>query len=201
MDFRRVLLAQHGRCHALEVGGVDLSVQVVVLNGITDEQMLQRPAPSTNSLAYVLWHMTRTEDIGLNTIITERPQVFDAGGWATQLNVMRRDFGSGMTDAEVDAFNQQINVRALFAYRVAVGQRTQAILCALKPETLEEVIDDHLIQRAQDEGAFGPHAAWVPQRWMNKRKEYTLTWSVLAHTFLHFGEAYNIRKQLGLSTL
>lgn len=201
MDFRDVFLAQHGRAHAVEVSGADLSLQVVVLGGVTDEQMRHRPQPTTNSLAYVLWHMTRTEDIGLNTIIAQCPQVFDDDSWATQLNVLRRDLGTGMTDMEVDTFNQQINVRALFAYRVAVGQRTQVLLRDLRPEILNEVIDSHLIQRVRDEGAFGPNAEWVPQRWAGKRKEYTLTWSVLTHTFLHFGEAYGIRNQLGLPTL
>src|SRR5437868_11897107 len=106
MDFRDVLLAQHARAHTAAVGGADLSSQDNMLRGVTEEQMRVRPQPGFNSLAWLLWHMTRTEDIAANVIIAERPQVFDEGDWAARLNVSRRDLGSGMTDSEVDEFNK-----------------------------------------------------------------------------------------------
>lgn len=201
MDFRKLLLVQHARAHAAEVDGVNLSMQDVVFGGVTPEQMRQRPQPTANSLAFVLWHVTRAEDVGMNAVIAQSSQVLDDGAWASELKVLRRDVGTGMTDAEIDSFNQTIQVPALFAYRADVGRRTQVILRELSPMTLDEVIDSALVQRLLAEGTFGPHAGWAPKRWVGKKKEYTLNWTVLAHTFLHFGEAYDIRHQLGLPTL
>lgn len=40
MDFRELLLIQHARIHAAEVGRPDLSSQDLVLRDMTDEQML-----------------------------------------------------------------------------------------------------------------------------------------------------------------
>jgi hypothetical protein len=126
--------------------------------------MTLRPQPGVNSLAWLLWHMTRAEDVGLNVIIAQRPQVLDEGDWLSRMNILRRDVGTGMTALEVDAFNKRISVEALLAYRVAVGRRTREIIQALPLEVLDEVIDRGLVQRARDAPAFGPNAEWVPQR-------------------------------------
>jgi hypothetical protein len=66
----------------------------------------------------------------------------------------------------------QINAAELFAYRLAVGRQTQEIIRGLRPDVLDEVIDGNLVQRARDEGAFGPTAEWVAPRWERKRKAF-----------------------------
>ena len=200
MDFRELFLTQHARAFAAEVLHADMSYQDNLLRDVTDEQIRQRPQPGFNSLAWLLWHVTRVEDASANLIIAERPQVFDEGGWGARLNVPRRDIGTGMTEPEVDEFNRQIDIAALLAYRAAVGQQTQAIVRDLQPEVLDEVIDRDLVQRLRDEGIFSPRISSFLSRWEGKRKEFTLANSVLAHSFLTFGEAFGVRNLLGLPT-
>ncbi len=57
MDIREFFLTQHACSHARVVAGGDPSNQDLVLSGVTEEQIRQRPHPSTNSLAWLLWHM------------------------------------------------------------------------------------------------------------------------------------------------
>jgi uncharacterized damage-inducible protein DinB len=201
MGFHELFLAQHAQTHTTEVGKPYLSTQDLVLRAVTEEQMRSRPQSGFNSLAWLLWHMTRAEDIGMNLIIKEKPQVLDKGDWMQRLNVSRRDLGTGMSSEEVDQFNDQINITALLAYRQTVGLSTQEILWDLKPEELEEVIDGDLTQHASDEGAFGPKAEWVAKRWEGKRKAFTLTWTVLGHSMFTFGEGYVVRGLLGLDSI
>jgi len=201
LDFREIILTQHARAHTAEVGGADLSIQDNVLRELTDEQIRLCPQPDFNSLAWLIWHMTRLEDFGANFILAARPQVFDEGNWAVRLNVSHRYLGSGMTDLEVGELNQRIDVAALLAYRAAVGRQTQEILRTLQLEVLGEVIDGELIQRARAAGAFGPHAEWVPSRWQGKLKAFTLTHSVLGHSFLHWGQGDIVRSLLGFPSL
>lgn len=113
------------------------------------------------------------------------------------MNISRRDIGTGMTDEEVDEFNSRVDVAVLRAYRMAVGRRTQDVVRDLPPDVLDEVIGVDLVRRARDEGAFGPYAEWVAQRWEGMQKALTLTYTVLGHTFLHFGEADVVRGLLG----
>jgi hypothetical protein len=201
MDFRELFLIQHARSHTAEVGRPDMSTQDQILHGVTADQMRLCPRPGFNSLAWLLWHMTRGEDVGVNVIIAERPQVLDEGDWLRRMNILRRDGGTGMTAPEVDEFNEQIDVDALLAYRVAVGRRARETVREMQLDVLDEVIDAGLVQRARDEGAFGPNAEWAPQRWEGKTKAFTLSWTVLGHSVFTLGECYVVRGLLGLPTI
>ena len=201
MDLNELFLAQHARAHAAEVGHPYFSNQDLILRDLTDEYLRMRPHPRLNSLAWVFWHMTRAEDVGVNLVIAQRPMVLDEGNWATRLNVTLRDIATGMTDQEVGEFSQSIHVGSLLAYRAAVGQQTQAIVRDLQPEVLDERIDSNLLQRIRDAGVFGSNAEWVPQRWLGKPKGFTLMHTVLAHTYFHLGQCEDIRGLLGFPTL
>jgi hypothetical protein len=146
MDVRESFLIQHAHTHAAEVGRPDLSTQDLTLRDVREEQMKLRPRPGFDSLAWLLWHMTHAEDVSINLVIAERPQVLDEGDWPARLNTLRRDAGTGMTAAEVDAFNERIDVDALLAYRGAVGHRTRDIVRDLPPDMLDEGIDAALVQ-------------------------------------------------------
>lgn len=201
MNFLDLFLAQHARAHAPEVGQPDFSVQEYLLRDLTEEHLRARPLPGFNSLVWLFWHMTRGEDVGMNLVIAEGPQVLDEDGWAERLGVSIRDVATGMTDQEVDQFSQQVDIEALLAYRTAVGKRTQAIVRELRPEVLEEKIDNGLIQRVQEAGAFGPNTEWVPKRWLGKPKSFTLMYTVLGHTYIHIGQCEDIRSLLGIPTI
>jgi hypothetical protein len=201
MDWRELFLAQHARSHAAGVGHPDFSNQDLILRDLTDKHLRVRPHPGLNSLAWLLWHMTRAEDVGVNLVIAQPPQVLDEDNWATRLNVSLRDVATGMTDQEVEEFSRRVEVVSLLAYRAAVGQQTQAVVRGLRSEVLDERIESDLIQRLRDSGAFGPNAEWVPQRWLGKPKAFTLMHSVLAHTYFHIGQCEDIRGLLGFPTL
>ena len=40
---------------------------------LSDEQMRHRPQPMVNSLAWLIWHMARVEDAGINRLVANRP--------------------------------------------------------------------------------------------------------------------------------
>lgn len=201
MDFRDLYLTQHARAHSATMAGGTPSAQDIALKDLTAEQIRSRPQAGLNSIAWVLWHHTRSEDIGVNVIVAEREQVWDEGGWSAKVNVTRRDLGSGMSYEEVNAFNQAVEVGALLAYREAVGRRTQAVVRELPLEILAEPIDAAVVERLYAAGAFGPQAEFVARRWEGRAKEYTLMQTVLAHAFVHLGECEVLRGLLGLPTL
>ena len=157
--------------------------------------------PALDSLGSLLWHITRAEDIAVNAILAERPQVIDGDGWTEQLGIPRRDLGSGMSDDEVDSLTDTVPIDALLDYRAAVGRHTQELLRDLPLAALDEVIDATLLDRVRAAGAFGPNADFVPARWEGKRKEFILLHTVLAHSSMHFGQGDATRKLLGLRTL
>src|SRR5215470_11797168 len=96
MDARDLFLGQHAAVHSAAVGGNKASAAERTFGGLTDEQMRVRPREDLNSLAWLMFHIARAEDIFVNAILTGRSQVVDAG-WLGKLGITRRDFGIGMT--------------------------------------------------------------------------------------------------------
>ena len=65
----------------------------------------------------------------------------------------------------------------------------------------EAVADDRVAQdelaRAREAGAFGPRAGWVAEAWSTRTREFILGYTIIGHSFLHFGELDVIRGLLG----
>ncbi len=111
------------------------------MDGLTEQQIRVAPHPGVNTIAWLIWHVARVEDVGVNRLVVDDRQVFDRGGWAPRLNVARRDFGTGMTPGEVHEMSARIDLDALRAYWEAVGRRTEEVVAGLRAEELDEVRD------------------------------------------------------------
>src|SRR5919202_998908 len=99
MNARQLLLADHARVHSrAATGSADLSMEDVLCDGLTDEQLRGRPADGMNSVAWLLWHHTRIEDVVVNTLVRGVPEVLDRGGWPDRLGVEARHVGTGSGD-------------------------------------------------------------------------------------------------------
>src|SRR5256712_9110358 len=158
MDAKDLFLAQHAAVQSVAVGGNPASAAERAFAGLSDEQMRVRPREDLNSLAWLMWHIARAEDIMVNTVLAGRPQVFD-DTWKKRLGITRPDFGIGMTSAEVTQLTGQIDPGALRAYRDAVGLRTREVVGGFKPPDWEGPVAAQAVEPAAPGGAFGARAA------------------------------------------
>jgi hypothetical protein len=165
---------------------------------LSDAQLRQRPRPDLNSIAWIVWHMARCEDFGLQRLVAQRPQIFDQEDWMTRLNVPLRHCGTSMTDDEVTALSTRIDLAALRAYWAAVGHGTLAVVRTLHPEALDEVIDPAFLHQViVDEGVFGPNTDFVESVYQGHNKGWFLAHLGLTHNYEHAAEALVIRGLLG----
>ena len=171
-----------------------------LLDGLTDAQLRQRPH-GANSVAWLLWHVARCEDLGVNRFVADRPQVLDDEGWLARLNVPRRDIGSDMTDAEVADLNDRVDVAALRGYWAAVYRRTLTVVQELRPADLAAPVSPAHVRRvAVEEGAIGPNAGWFEPYWEAKpNRGWFLDDLALTHSWGHCYEAFVTRGLLGTS--
>ena len=117
MELLDYLLEQHAHSHAAALtGATEPMLSDQVLAGLTEEQLRLRPAPGLNSIAWLLWHIARSEDVMVGVLLTERGQVLDEGGWFARLNIPHRDMGTGMDDAGVTAVSAQLDIAALLSF-------------------------------------------------------------------------------------
>jgi DinB family protein len=157
---------------------------------LTAAEMRGRPHPGVNTIAWLLWHMARVEDVGVNRFVADRPQVLE-DGWLAKLGVGRRDVGTGMSDTEVDDFSARIDLDALRGYGDAVTRRTLEVVASVRGSDLGTVVPAERVERvALAEGAVAPGAEWLTEFWAGGRtRAWVLAQTPLLHVYGHYFEA------------
>ena len=196
MNANELFLLQHAGVHSAVVGGNPGSAAERAFGNITDEQMRTRPHERLNSVAWVLFHIARVEDIIVNPVITGCPQVFD-DTWSRRLGVDRPDVGIGMTSAEVTELTGQVKLDALRAYRDEVGTRTREIVTAFKDADWQGTVTLEDLERAGAQGAFGSSRELVIKVQSGRPRAGVLSALAISHCFNHMGEAVTIRSMGG----
>lgn len=158
-----------------------------------------RPEGCDNSVAWVSWHMSRNEDVLINSIIGGRLQVL-ADGWLDRLGVRDATIGTGHDADDVTAFNRDIDVEALDAYARAVAASTRHWLMTVGSDELDAVPDVDARLTA-DPSMLSPAAAWVPGVWRGRNAAQMFAYFIIGHGYSHFGEIEDIRSLLGMKGL
>jgi hypothetical protein len=200
MDVRQLLLQQHAWVHARAVSGADFSMEESVTRDLTDEQLRTRPGPGLNSIAWIFWHLSRLEDVVVNTILRGEPEVLDREGWLDRLGVSTRHVGTSSQDEEVDDFGRLVDVAALRAYRAAVGRETRAWLERVDLAELERVPDLEA-RLAAAPRTLAERAGWLRRFYAGRDGYFFVAFPIVDHGYLHLGEALVTRGQLGARVL
>lgn len=196
MDAKQLFLDQHGAVHSANVAGNKASGAERAFGGLTDEQMRVRPREDLNSLAWLMWHIARAEDIFVNVVFAGRSQVFD-DGWTGKLGVTRRDFGIGMSSPEVTELTRQIDLAALREYRDAVGRRTREFVEGFD---WDGMIAAEAMEKAAAQGGFGARTEGVVKTFTGRPRPMILSGIALMHPATHIGEAATVRSAGGFGT-
>jgi hypothetical protein len=199
VNARDLFLMQHAAVHSKAVGGNAASSAERTFFGLTDDQMRVRPREDLNSLAWIMWHIARAEDILVNTVIAGRDQVWDES-WRGRLKVARPDFGIGMTTAEVSELTGQVDVAALREYRDAVGLRTREIVSAFGDGDWGGDITASALEKAAAAGGFGKRSEPMVKTFTGRPRVAVLNGIALFHPARHMGEAITVRAAGGFGT-
>lgn len=102
----------------LELDGLERGVKRV-LNGLTQDEVIWRPACGCNSIGLILFHAARSEDSFVKARIQRKPEVWKTGQWYKKLNLAENEAGAHYTAEQVNAFPVP-KLEDLLAYYVAV---------------------------------------------------------------------------------
>jgi hypothetical protein len=196
MDPRFLFLRDHARVHSAAVFPHERPLlEDFVCNGLTDQQLRFAPAGHC-SIAWLIWHMARNEDVAVNTLLRGVPQILDRGGWLIKLGVSLRTQGTGMTDEEVEGLSTRVDVAELRAYRSAVGRETRAWVETLDFDELDAPLDV-VAQLARGPQTFEVRAQHLGGMWAQQTRDWVLTWLAVGHNYFHLGEAEHVARTLG----
>ncbi len=196
MDAIALFLEQHARTHSARVAKPNegANAQDAILDGLTDSHLRRVPQRGMNSIAWVLWHIARSEDIGIHLFSGHR-QVFEDGGWASKLRVADKHSGTGHTPEDVARVSAGIDLVALRDYRAAVGMRTRELIKAQKPADLDTKVELAAVRRAIAAGAYGekPNVADLEKNWPTRSRAYAISIYAVTHNSSHWGEVTTIK--------
>jgi uncharacterized damage-inducible protein DinB len=108
--------------------------------GLSEEQLAFRPAGQANSVAWLVWHLTRIQDDHI-AHVAGTEQAWIADGWADRFGLPYRpaDTGYGHTSEQVAACRAP--AERLTAYHDAVFRRTAGYVQGLTEPDLDRVVD------------------------------------------------------------
>ncbi|MFE4542996.1 DUF664 domain-containing protein [Arthrobacter sp. NPDC056727] len=110
------------------------------LNGIDDDTLIRRPSGNGNSIAWLIWHLSRGEDAQVASA-AGLAEVWTSQGFAGRfgLPLPERDTGYGHSSDEVDAVRAPGDL--LLEYYDAVHRQTVDVLNNLGDDDLDRVVD------------------------------------------------------------
>lgn len=109
--------------------------------GLDAEALAYRPDVDANSIAWLLWHLTRVQDDHVSEI-AGHDQAWVAGGWAERFGrpADPANTGYGHTSEEVEAMRPQSS-DLLVGYHEAVVARTLDYLETIDATELDRIVD------------------------------------------------------------
>ena len=112
------------------------------VDGLTTDQLAERPTAKANSIGWLVWHLARVQDDHLAEVAGSE-QVWTAGGWHARFGLpfAAGDTGYGHTPEEVGQV-RGLEAEDLVGYLEAVHTATVEFVRPLTPEDLNRVVDE-----------------------------------------------------------
>ncbi len=194
-----LFLQQHAMVHAPEMalpgqpGSGQWSFDEEVWQGLAEADARRVPPKDEHSIAWMIWHIARIEDITMNLLVAGCPQLATSEDWLARMHAPVRDTASAMTAEEIVRLSDALDISALREYRVAVGRRTREIVRQLCPGDLKKKPAPERLQQILDEGAVVPEARWLVDYWGGRTSGGLLMMPATRHPFVHLNEALRLK--------
>lgn len=164
----------------------------------TEDPMLrQRVTPAINPIIWMAWHILRTEDMFLNTVIFDKKQVFEQADWKARLNIKTNYIGTGITPEEADLISISLDLDQLHNYNQAVRENSLKLIDSYPSLEIDQIADEsELNRRLMVVDAFPEGVR------QSRAKAYAPTpisagiLGILNHGYMHLGQYFSITKPL-----
>jgi hypothetical protein len=112
------------------------------LKGASAAMLCRMPAPHSNSMAWLAWHLTRVQDDHVSDL-AGLPELWTSEGWHARFGMEpdEEETGQGHTFKQVAAFKVK-SAKVLLDYQDAAFGRSKAYLARVKPKDLDRELDE-----------------------------------------------------------
>jgi len=195
-----LFLRQHAMVHDAEMSNAGLPSFADEVWADANEAIIRcLPPKYEHSIAWLIWHIARIEDMTMNVLLAGMFQIFHQDDWLTKLNITIRHTGNVVMDrTSVTEFSNRIDIDALKAYRIAVGRATRKTVVALRPEQIRQKVTPVRLQQLLDDGSVLPEAGGLLEYWGNLTIAGLLLMPPTRHCLVHLNEAFKVKKKCWL---
>ena len=103
------------------------------LKGLSADELAFSPKSHSNSIAFLLWHVARVEDLWVNRILLADKEIYESDGWYKKFGTPAQDSGFGYDVKKLQAWPVP-KLELLQAYATAVRGKTLDYLSDLESE-------------------------------------------------------------------
>jgi hypothetical protein len=113
-----------------------------VVDGLDADQLCSRPDPHANSIAWLVWHLTRIQDDHISDVAGTE-QCWTAQGWADRFGLPFDPTATGYGHTAQEVAAVRVDSGALLTgYYDAVHERTVDFLRGVDAAALDRVVDE-----------------------------------------------------------
>lgn len=194
-EWLELFLSQHGQLHSKKISThEEWSFEDEVLDGMDEGALRAIPATFEHSIAWILWHLARCEDLTMNMLAAGNDQVLDWQGWKEKLRSPIFHTGNVIGRREILHFSQAIDLESLKAYRRAVGEATRQIVRQLSSVELSQNVKPDRMEKVMALEAVLDLD--ILNYWSRRTITGLLLMPATRHCFTHLNEAKRIKRAL-----
>jgi hypothetical protein len=110
--------------------------------GLSVEQLTYRVAPDANTIAWLVWHLTRVQDDHVAEVAGTE-QIWTAQGWAERFGLPFSPRATGYGQSSADVAQVKVDAELLTGYYDAVAEHTLAYVGGLTDADLDRIVDEY----------------------------------------------------------
>lgn len=196
---KKLFLEIHESLHLSKISDTKQNEVDNLLGDLSNKEYAFMPTSKDETIAWVLWHIARIEDLTMSILVACGEQLFD-DKWMQKMNTPIIDTGNALTDDEIMDLSKNLNITELLNYRNEVGKRTRKIVMGLTAGDIKCKISSSNIEKILLNGGVTNHkeSIWLLDFWGKKDVAGILLMPPTRHEMLHLNDCCkwkeNIRK-------
>lgn len=186
----------HKRVHPSTPDDLPLTYADLLWNEFSEPELRIIPPGMDHSAAWCIWHITRIEDVVMNILVADTPQIFYEEGWFDRIGTRFFAIGNEMAPDEIAEFSQSVDLANLHAYWCTVTRRTRAVASTIQPESLPAQTSSVRLQKLWDMAILSETTRSVNDYWQSLSIAGLLLMPPTRHQLIHLNEMKKISHRL-----
>jgi uncharacterized damage-inducible protein DinB len=111
-----------------------------VIKNLTADELAWSPQPHSNTIAFLMWHLARVEDLWINRLLKSGKELYETEGWYQKFGTEVQDSGAFFDIAKLKAWPVP-SLKLQKEYAAVVRKSTLAYLKTVTEKQLDEPRD------------------------------------------------------------